>query len=378
MSLRTSVLALTTAAAVATGAFSAPVATAATYPSAGSVPVAELDVNQPNGALAYVFAEPVMQSDIDLVTRQVRELRGKAWDTNLPFNGGTLRQAASAAGYRTREAYVNSISWDRGLEHAVLQRAAEGNFLFDHRRAVGTRTPEILDNYNTLDNLTTTDMEHAVESWSTSRSGGASEWDYLVRENGQWSTNNGHLYTILNPEYVKFAQAQIGEVTAGLYSADDKPSEPARLTAGRHAFPIAVPESAINRAELMTTGGTSVGSQGSLGLRIDGFFGAKLGVPVAAPSSSDPEVLEVNEDGTYTAKSEGTATVTFNTYVLRNGQAKVSDNQITKTVKVTKKSLGGDLSSGGTNIGAIVGILAGVLALIGVAAQVARQLGILR
>lgn len=115
MSLRTSVLALTTAVAVSAGAFSAPVATAATYPSAGSVPVAELDVNQPNGALAYVFAEPVMQSDIDLVTRQVRELRGKAWDTNLPFNGGTLRQAASAAGYRTREAYVNSISWDRGF-----------------------------------------------------------------------------------------------------------------------------------------------------------------------------------------------------------------------------------------------------------------------
>lgn len=378
MSLRTSVLGLTTAVAVSAGAFSVPVATAATYPSAGSVPVAELDVNQPNGALAYVFAEPVMQSDIDLVTRQVRELRGKAWDVNLPFNGGTLQQAASAAGYRTREAYVNAISWDHGLEHAVLQRAAEGNFLFDHRRATGARTPEILDSYNTLDNLTTTDMEHAVESWSTSRSSGASEWDYLVRENGRWSTNNGHLYTILNPEYVKFAQAQIGEVTAGLYSADDKPSEPARLSSGRHAFPIAVQESAVSGAKLMTTGGTSVGSQGSLGLSIEGFRGAKLGVPVAAPSSSDPEVLEVNEDGTYTAKSEGTAAVTFNTYVLRNGQAKVSDNQVTKTVNVTKKSLGGDLSSGGTNIGATVGILAGVLALIGVAAQVARQLGILR
>lgn len=377
MSLRTSVLGLTTAVAVSAGAFSVPVATAATYPSAGSVPVAELDVNQPNGALAYVFAEPVMQSDIDLVTRQVRELRGKAWDANLPFNGGTLRQAASAAGYRTREAYVNAISWDRGLEHAVLQRAAEGNFLFDHRRATGTRTPEILDNYNTLDNLTTTDMEHAVESWSTSRSSGASEWDYLVRENGRWSTNNGHLYTILNPEYVKFAQAQIGEVTAGLYSADDKPSEPARIS-GRHAFPIAVSESEVNDAELMTTGGTSVGSQGSLGLSIDGFWGAKLGVPVASPSSSDPEVLEVNEDGTYTAKSEGTATVTFNTYALHNGQPQLLANQVTKTVNVTKKSLGGDFSSGGTNIGAIVGILAGVLALIGVAAQVARQLGILR
>ena len=155
------------------------------------------------------------------------------------------------------------------------------------------------------------------------------------------------------------------------------PGEPARIT-GRHAFPIAVPESAVNDTELMTTGGTSLGSQGSLGLSIDGFWGAKLGVPGASPSSSDPEVLKVNEDGTYEAKSEGTATVTFNTYVVRNGQPQLSDNHVTKTVKVTKESLGGEVSSGGTNIGAIVGILAGVLALIGVAAQVARQLGILR
>ena len=90
MSFRTSVLALSTAVAVSTGAFVAPVATAAEFPPAGSVPVAELNVNYPDGALAYVFAEPVMQSDIDLVTRQVRQLRGKAWDANLPFDGGSL------------------------------------------------------------------------------------------------------------------------------------------------------------------------------------------------------------------------------------------------------------------------------------------------
>ena len=119
MSFRTSVLALSTAVAVSTGAFVAPVATAAEFPPAGSVPVAELNVNYPDGALAYVFAEPVMQSDIDLVTRQVRQLRGKAWDANLPFDGATLQQAAAAAGYHTREEYMNAISWDRGLEHAL-------------------------------------------------------------------------------------------------------------------------------------------------------------------------------------------------------------------------------------------------------------------
>lgn len=120
MSLRTSVLSLTTAAVVATGAFAAPVAMAADFPSAGSVPVAELDVNHPDGALAYVFAEPVMQSEIDVVTRQVRELRAKAWDANLPIRTShdeeyrtfATRDAAQLKGFSTREDYVNGISWN--------------------------------------------------------------------------------------------------------------------------------------------------------------------------------------------------------------------------------------------------------------------------
>ena len=126
------------------------------------------------------------------------------------------------------------------------------------------------------------------------------------------------------------------------------------------------------------TGGTAPGASGGLGLRIEGYKGALLGIPAASPSSSDPEVLDVNEDGTYEAKSEGTATIALNTYELRNGQPQVSDNQVTKTVTVRKKSLGEDLSSGGMDAGTIVGIISGVLALIGVATQVARQLGILR
>ncbi|MGV0369257.1 hypothetical protein ACUY29_10805 [Corynebacterium aurimucosum] len=376
MSFRTSVLALSTAVAVSTGAFAAPVATAAEFPSAGSVPVAELDVNHPDGALAYVFAEPVMQSDIDLVTRQVRQLRGKAWDDNLPFNGETLRQAASAAGFRTRDAYVNSISWDRGLEHAVLQRAAEENLDFNHERLPGVPPFGVINNLWAGENLTTKGMSDAIASWSTDKYQGASEWDMLIRSHGQFNDRTGHLYSIIDPTHVTFAQAQVGEVTAGFFSNRDMPGQPARIS-GRHAFPIAVPESTVGKAELMTTGGTSVGSQGSLGLSIDGFRGAKLGVPVASPSSSDPEVLEVNEDGTYKAKSEGTATITFNTYVLRNGQPQLSNNQVTKTVKMTKKYLLGSSSTGGTDVGTIVGIIAGLLALIGVAAQVARQLGIL-
>lgn len=375
MSLRTSVLSLTTAAVVATGAFAAPVATAADFPSAGSVPVAQLDVNYPDGALAYVFAEPVMQTEIDVVTRQVRELRAKAWDANLPirtfhdeeYRTFATRDAARLQGISTREDYVNGISWNRGIEHAALQRAAEENFDFNHDRLMGVESWTVREAKWNGENLVTADMSGAVGSW-------AEEWDNVLSGSGE----TGHLLNMLDPENKYFAQAQVGRIVAGLYVKEPVLEEPERLDSGRHAFPIAVPESAVRNAELVTSGGTSVGSTGSLGLSTEGFWGAKLGVPVASPSSSDPEVLKVNEDGTYEAKSEGTATVTFNTYELRNGQPQVLDNHVTKTVKVTKKSLGGDLSSGGMNAGTIVAIISGVLALIGVAAQVARQLGILR
>lgn len=375
MPLRTSVLSLTTAAVVATGAFAAPVATAADFPSAGSVPVAQLDVNHPDGALAYVFAEPVMQSEIDLVTRQVRELRAKAWDANLPirtfhdeeYRTLATRDAAQLQGFSTREDYVNGISWNRGIEHAALQRAAEENFDFNHDRLMGVESWTVREAKWNGENLVTADMSGAVGSW-------AEEWDNVLSGSGE----TGHLLNMLDPENKYFAQAQVGRIVAGLYVKEPVLEEPERLDSGRHAFPIAVPESAVRNAELVSSGGMSVGSTGSLGLSTEGFWGAKLGVPVASPSSSDPEVLKVNEDGTYEAKSEGTATVTFNTFELRNGQPQVSDNQVTKTVTVRKKSLGGDLSSGGMNAGTIVAIVSGVLALIGVAAQVARQLGILR
>ena len=375
MSLRTSVLSLTTAAVMATGAFAAPVAMAADFPSAGSVPVAELDVNHPDGALAYVFAEPVMQSEIDVVTRQVRELRAKAWDANLPIRTShdeeyrtfATRDAAQLKGFSTREDYVNGISWNRGIEHAALQRAAEENFDFNHDRLMGVESWTVREAKWNGENLVTADMSGAVGSW-------AEEWDNVLSGSGE----TGHLLNMLDPENKYFAQAQVGRIVAGLYVKEPVLEEPGRLDSVRHAFPIAVPESAVRNAELVSSGGTSVGSTGSVGLSTEGFWGAKLGVPVASPSSSDPEVLEVNEDGTYEAKSEGTATVTFTTYELVNGQPQVSDNHVTKTVKVTKKSVGGDLSSGGMNAGTIVAIISGVLALIGVAAQVARQLGILR
>ena len=374
MSFRTSVLALTTAAAVTAGAFAAPVAAAATFPSAGSVPVAELDVNYPDGVLGYVFAEPVMQSEIDLMVHQIRAIRARAWDANLSIGEVPLRDLAQGEGLHSREEYVNSISWSRGLEHAALQRAAEENLgpELDHHRVPGVECWSVTDAFKSAENVNYKGADQAIDGW-------AEEWSNKISGHGE----TGHLDNMISPKNRYFAVAEVGTATAGEFSFKNFENEErnrtsTRLDKGRYAFPIAVPLSEINNAELFFTGGTAPGASGGLGLRIEGYKGALLGIPAASPSSSDPEVLDVNEDGTYEAKSEGTATITLNTYELRNGQPQVSDNQVTKTVTVRKKSLGGDLSSGGMDAGTIVGIISGVLALIGVATQVARQLGILR
>ena len=130
--MRTRALALSTVAAMTAGALSVPTAGAVSYPSAGSVPIAQLDITQVDGGVAYVFATPELQSHIETVTRQLHELRAKAWDANLPFAGARLRDVAP-----DRTAYINGISWSRGLEHSAIQRAAEENYDFDHRRGDG-------------------------------------------------------------------------------------------------------------------------------------------------------------------------------------------------------------------------------------------------
>ncbi len=51
---------------------------------------------------------------------------------------------------------------------------------------------------------------------------------------------------------------------------------PERLE-GRHAFPIAVPETALASAAIRFSGGTHVGDSSSIGVSIAGWDGARLG-----------------------------------------------------------------------------------------------------
>ena len=368
MSVRTRALALSTIAALTAGALSVPAASAESYPSAGAVPVAQLDINQVDGGLAYVYATPVLQSHIDTVTRQLRELRARAWDANLPLNGASLRDVAP-----DRTAYINGMSWSRGLEHVALQRAAEENFDFDHQRAGGAEAWTAKPGAFSAENLTSTTMSEAIANWSTD-GGSNSEWNKLIRSNGYFTNGTGHLHNMLNPDNRYFAQAQVGNTTAGHYSTERVSGAPERLE-GRHAFPIAVPESAFSRADIRFTGGTHVGDSGSIGLSISGWGGARLAVPGASVSSSNPEVLAVHPDGTYEALQEGTAELSITPFLMRNGKTRPSGEAISQTVKVSKKpAIGG--AAGGSSAGAAIGIIAVIVAVLGIGTQVLRYMGL--
>lgn len=365
--MRTRALALSTVAAMTAGALSVPTAGAVSYPSAGSVPVAQLDITQVDGGVAYVFATPELQSHIETVTRQLHELRAKAWDANLPFAGARLRDVAP-----DRTAYINGISWSRGLEHSAMQRAAEENYDFDHRRGDGEEPWTVKSGAFFAENLTTSPMERAIANWSTD-GGSGSEWNQLIRSNGSYSDGAGYIYSLLNPANHYFAQAQVGSTTAGHYSEHAVSGAPERLE-GRHAFPIVVPEAALASAAIRFSGGTHVGDSGSIGVSIAGWDGARLGVPGSSLTSSDPEVLAVHSDGTYEALQEGTAEVRITPYLLRNGETRPAGEALNQTVAVTKKpAISG--SGGGSSAGAAIGIIAAIVAILGIGSQVLRQMG---
>ena len=82
----------------------------------------------------------------------------------------------------------------------------------------------------------------------------------------------------------------------------------------------------------------------------------------------------MHSDGTYEALQEGTAEVRITPYLLRNGETRAAGEALNQTVAVTKKpAISG--SGGGSSAGAAIGIIAAIVAILGIGAQVLRQMG---
>lgn len=82
----------------------------------------------------------------------------------------------------------------------------------------------------------------------------------------------------------------------------------------------------------------------------------------------------MHSDGTYEALQEGAADVRITLYLLRNGETRPAGEALNQTVEVTKKPAIGGIS-GGSSAGAAIGIIAAIVAILGIESQVLRQMG---
>lgn len=351
-----------------------PSATAATsFPSTGGTPLADLPVDRGNGLLTYLYADLHMTADKQAVMDQIREVRARGWDANpviryfslvdYSMHTEPLREAAAREGFYTLEAYQTGINWDFGLEPGVIQRAAEENDNFDHVRPDG-RDSFTVNGISGGENLSPDNMSVAARNFAFAASGNSSsEWDKLLAGD---LDNAGHALNILNPAFKHFAQAQVGGVTAQVFTWDAAPEAAAPQQDSRYVFPVMFPTSRLADATLRT-GSTYVGESGQAQAIIEAH--STFALP-GRYTSSAPEILNVNPDGSYEAVATGTATIIFQPMIYANGVVSFGGTQVTREVTITQRPAASSESSSheggnGADAGTIVGIITGVLALLG-------------
>lgn len=378
-------LAAVTAASLVWGGMAAPAALAETASltdtatlretlitaSPGSTGIADnlltLDVDQPDGMVTYLSAPVVMSSHAQLALQQIRDVRSRAWDANpemeffslkdYAVHTMTVRDAAAFEGLNTREEYLAAITWDRGLEHAVIQRAAEENQDMTHERPDGSPNSTVLGPEAKLaENLTTADMEHAVQSFLDG------EWDKLLAGNYAAA---GHVTSMLNPAFRSFAQAQAGAITAQEFAWAPQGTEPASVADGSYRIPVVMPLAKIQDVKASEVS-TYVGDKGIVSATLGEQYG-DYEIP-GTYSSSDSAILSVHPNGEYENLAVGSASLILTPVEMRNNAATTAGFAHTQVIDITERPAGSSLGEGSSEgPGGIVGIVLGVLGLLVVA-----------
>ena len=140
--------------------------------------------------------------DLSATIELVRQLREKAWDENLPFDGEPLQDL-----YTDRDAYTSAVYWGPGLAEAAQIRAKEQAKAFGHTRPDGTnwdtvfsQAPGIKGEILAKD---LTSLNDAItKAW------GENEFQALIDANGNLTDGNSHLYQLLSGQlsHIGFAE----------------------------------------------------------------------------------------------------------------------------------------------------------------------------
>ncbi|MEZ7898781.1 MAG: CAP domain-containing protein [Flaviflexus sp.] len=294
-----------TTALVASPASAAPDPGLGTDPGNGTLIESDLAVDQPS---IQSKAMPAL-----------RELRAKMYDDKeVLFDGKPLYQVVQDKGM-TREQYINAVVWDTNMEKSALQRAYEQNVYWGHTRPDGSsyKEADLLGRWPA--EILTTQADIAVAIADIENGSWAGERDDLIRYNGKFNNDTGHLYNLINPNYRYYGFARVGGVTVGWMTGSVSGNATGTQLKGTYTFETAVNASNLSRLN----GSLQIPSQltsGATGMAaVTGSAKASTWLPAvpvriaATYSSSNANVVTVDRNGQYRAVGGGTTTITATT-----------------------------------------------------------------
>lgn len=177
------------------------------------------------------------------VQQALYDIRGDMWDKNVPFEGTTLREAASKAGYANKDAYVKAARVDSNMSFIAVQRAAETLVWpsLAHKRPTNDSC-EISDCSSIW-----TAKRNGEQSWGENLSSSANlrhsimqlwgrgEESALRAAKGQPNDRNGHLWLMINPKYTAYGAANaFSYVNGGLKEASSMQASTMRKGDGQY------------------------------------------------------------------------------------------------------------------------------------------------
>lgn len=276
-------------------------------PCAAYAKNANLGVSIGSGIPATATFE-VRQQDIkNTALSMIRECRQDALDdTRVTIGGMTMREWLDKFDI-SEEEYLNP-AWSNSLERIAIQRAAESNILFEHKRPGG-------------DNISSAKYEGAFAGGEILAGAGSieysmslwmSEKEAFIESGGVWASNTGHYMTLIHPNYTGYGFGSVGGCCAGEALGGDTTifgSADQTNLQGDYEIEIALPESAVT-ASALTPSVTSVGVGKSVKVTASLSYKGKEFALDATFSSKDPGVARVS-GSVVTGVKAGSTTITM-------------------------------------------------------------------
>lgn len=165
------------------------------------------------------------------VLKEASVLRAKLWDENILYTLDNtnskkerLQDVAKAYGYKNKEAYINGLSWSNDLERIAIQRAYEQTITgISHNRPDGssgmstTTTSGISPNGEIIARNTRIQSPAiSFEQWSfapRTNYNNKSEYQLLKEADGVFTSGNGHLHNILNPQFKHIGYGELNNTS---------------------------------------------------------------------------------------------------------------------------------------------------------------------